>query len=52
MYLVVKAFFWQISVCMDEGVDGLNKGTIDRGFEVPLIDRLGAESTLRTVLET
>ena len=37
-------------VCMDsmEGVYGLNGGTIDRGLEVPLIDRLGAESTLRT----
>jgi hypothetical protein len=34
-------------VCM-EGVSGLNGGTIDRGLEVPLIDRLSAESTLRT----
>jgi hypothetical protein len=34
-------------VCM-EGVSELNGGTIDRGLEVPLIDRLSAESTLRT----
>lgn len=47
-YLVAKAFFWQMSVWAMEGVYGINEGTIDRGLEVPLIDRLGAESTLRT----
>jgi len=47
-YLVAKAFFWQMSVWTREGVYGLNGSTIDRGLEVPLIDRLGAESTLRT----
>ena len=37
-------------VCMDsmEGVYGLNGGTIDRGLEVPLIDRLGAHCALET----
>ena len=37
-------------VCMGsmEGFYGLNGGTIDRGLEGPLIDRLGAASTLRT----
>jgi hypothetical protein len=37
-------------VCMDsmEGVYGLNGSTIDRGLEVPLIDRLGAHCALET----